>query len=455
MVTQKNTTKKKASEEKKSVSEKKAQPKKKKLQKMKLLRGMRDVLPQEQVYTEYILEAAAQVSRAYGYDRIDVPVVEMEELFVRTVGLGTDVVDKEMYSFTTKGGDEVALRPEFTAGIIRSYIEHGMMNLPKPVKLWTSGALFRYDRPQAGRYRQFNQLDWEIIGSDQPALDAEVISLCSHLLSDIGLEIMTQVNSIGCRDCRPNYILVLKDYYKANRKNLCEDCKIRLNKNPLRLLDCKEEACRAISGEAPQSIDHVCDNCKDHFMKVLEYLDEGDITYHLEPRLVRGLDYYSRTAFEFILKSEQEETHPTSLGGGGRYDYLVEDLGGAEPTPAVGVALGIERIVLALKSSNVEVSSSVQPDVFLAQIGETARKRAFKLLEELRKEGIAVASNISKNKLSDQLSLANKAEAKITLILGQKEMIDNTIIVRDMESNSQESIVQSSLIATLKKRLNS
>lgn len=447
----KKTTKKTAT---KIAAPKKAVPKKRKSKRAQLVRGMKDILPQEQNYWEFVTDAATQVARAYGYDRIDVPVLEEEDLFIRGIGTTTDIVEKEMYTFETKGEDKVALRPEFTAGVVRAYLEHGMVNLPKPVKLWTSGPLFRYDRPQAGRYRQFHQFNWEIIGSDQPALDAEIISLCSHLLTDIGLDVVAQVNSIGCRDCRPNYIAVLKDYYKAHRKNLCEDCKNRIAKNPLRLLDCKEEACRAMSAEAPQSVDHLCEACKEHFMKVLEYLDEGDITYHLEPRLVRGLDYYSRTAFEFILKTEEEESHPLSLGGGGRYDYLVEELGGSEPTPAVGVALGVERLVLALKTANIEVGPIIQPDVFLAQIGETARKRAFKLFEELRKEEIAVLSNISKNKLSDQLSLANKSKAKLTLILGQKEMIDNTIIIRDMESNSQETIVQSALIPTIKKRLN-
>lgn len=453
MATTKKTTKKKPSEK---PAAKKAAPKKARgKKKIQLLRGMKDILPQEQPFWEYVNESSAQASRAYGYDRIDVPVLEERSLFVRSIGEATDVVEKEIYEFETKGGDNVAMRPEFTAGILRAYIEHGMLNLPQPVKLWTAGPLFRHDRPQAGRYRQFHQVNWEILGSEQPAIDAELISLGSHLLTDMGLEVVAHVNSIGCRDCRPEYITVLKEYFKSHRKNLCDDCKARLTKNPLRILDCKEESCQAIASEAPQTVDHLCDPCKEAFMKVLEYLDEGDIVYRLQPKLVRGLDYYVRTTFEFLLKSdEDDEAGQQALIGGGRYDYLIEDLGGPPETPGIGMAMGIERVILAIKETGVEVSPAPTPDVYLAQIGETARKRALSLFEELRKAGIAVASNISKNRLSDQLSLANKARARFTLILGQKEMSDNTIIVRDMDSGSQETIDQSKLVMTLKKAFN-
>ncbi|MBI2411341.1 MAG: histidine--tRNA ligase [Candidatus Kerfeldbacteria bacterium] len=426
---------------------------KKSSKKPQLLRGMKDILPQEQPYWEYVQESAQQASRAYGYQRIEVPVLEEYQLFARTVGESSDIVSKEMYDFETPGGDHVALRPEFTAGICRAFIEHGMKNIPQPVKLWTDGPLFRYDRPQAGRYRQLHQVDWEIIGSHQPAIDAELISLGSHLLGDLGLEVMARVNSIGCRECRPAYIAVLKEYFKTHKKNLCEDCKNRLLKNPLRVLDCKEEACQAIAAEAPQIVDHLCEACREHFMKVLEYLDEGDVVYHLHPRLVRGLDYYSHTVFEFYLQKDQEEASPAALLGGGRYDYLIQDLGGPGETPAVGMAMGIERVILAIKEAGVPVAQPPTPDVFLAQIGETARKRALQLFEDLRQAEIAVAANISKNGLSDQLSLANKSQAKITLILGQKEMIDNTIIARDMENGSQETILQTKLIDFLKKQL--
>ncbi len=437
---------------KKPVAKKGVQ-KTKRGKKIQRVRGMKDAMPQEQPYWDYVNESAAQASRAYGYSRIDVPILEDIDLFTRTIGTGTDVIDKELFEFETKGEDKVALRPEFTAGIARAFIDHGMMNQPKPVKLWTSGQLFRYDRPQAGRYRQFNQVDWEIIGSDQPALDAEIISLMSHLFRDMGLKVIAMVNSIGNRETREEYIGALKDYLKPHKKNLDEDSQERLTKNPLRILDSKDEATRAILEDAPQIVDFLDDSSREHFMSVLEYLDEGDISYRLAPHLVRGLDYYTHTTFEFILESDKDEVAPLVLGGGGRYDYLLEELGAPEATPAVGAAMGIERVILAIKGSGVEITPDTRPDVFLAQIGETARKRAFKLFDELRQEGIAVASNISKNKLSDQLSIASKREARTTLILGQKEMMDNTIIIRDMEAGSQETIDQAKLMAELKKRL--
>ncbi len=452
--------------------------------KFQLLRGMRDILPQEQMYWDFVRQALDQVSRAYGYSRIDVPVVEELQLFKRTIGEGTDVVDKEMYEFETKGEDQVALRPEFTAGVVRAYVEHGMVNQPQPVKLWSDGPLFRYDRPQAGRYRQFHQGNWEIIGSPQPALDAELIAMGYNMLSDLGLPVTVLINSLGTPDTRKQYVNALKDYLKPHRKQLDETSQERFNKNPLRILDSKDERTREILEGAPQIVDFLDDESREHFMSVLEYLDESAIPYRLDSKLVRGLDYYSHTTFEFILdpaapkpavvvdgevaaESDVVQTEvasaaevsavtnavPIALGGGGRYNYLVEMLGGAPGTPAVGMAMGLERIILAIKELQVEVVKEPTADVFLAQIGETARKRALKLFEELRQSGIAVMSNISKNRLSDQLSLASNAEAKYTLILGQKEMIDNTIIVRDMSAGSQETIDQAKLIATLKKLL--
>lgn len=451
MATKKKTTKK-APAAKKPAKKKDDAPKSKK-KKFQLLRGMKDMLPQEQAYWDFVNESAAQTSRAYNFSRIDVPVVEEAGLFLRTIGEGTDVVDKELYEFETKGGDAVALRPEFTAGIARAYIEHGMINQPQPVKLWTNGPLFRYDRPQAGRYRQFHQQDWEILGSNQPALDAELISLGVHLLNGLGLDVLVQVNSLGTRESRKDYEEALKEYLKKHKNNLDEDSQERLKKNPLRILDSKDEATRAILEEAPQIVDFLDDDSREHFMQVLEYLDESDIPYQLNPYLVRGLDYYSHTTFEIILAKDADEVSPPALLGGGRYNYLIHDLGGPEETPGIGMAMGVERVILALKEAEVQLEEQPAPDVFLAQIGESARKRALKMFEQLRKEGYAVMSNVSKNKLSDQLSLANKSNSRIALILGQKEMLDNTIILRDMENGSQETIPQDALMKTLKKQL--
>jgi histidyl-tRNA synthetase len=328
-----------------------------------------------------------------------------------------------------------------------------MVNLPQPVKLWTSGPLFRYDRPQAGRYRQFWQANWEIMGNDKPALDAELISLATHILRGLGLDVTVLVNSLGSRESRKDYVNALRDYLKPFKDQLDEDSQIRLKKNPLRILDSKEPATQALLADAPQLVDFLDDESREHFMQVLEYLDESDIPYRLQPYLVRGLDYYCKTTFEVVLTSQADQPSPSALLGGGRYDYLLEELGAPGPTPAIGMAMGIDRVVLAIKEAGIDIGQEPAPDLFLVQIGETARKRALRLFEELRQEGFAIISNISKNKLSDQLSLAHKSAARIALILGQKEMIDNTIIVRDMQNGSQENIPQDKLIEYLKKQL--
>lgn len=421
--------------------------------KPQLLRGLKDILPQEQTYWDYVLESSMQTMRAYGFQRIDVPMIEEAGLYLRAMGESSPVIEHEIFTFTNETEEVIAFRPEFRSGIVRAYIEHGMVNVPKPVKVYASGPVITVEDRESGRYKQINQLDCEIIGSEQPALDAELISLTSHLCQDMGIPVMAQVNSVGCKECRPTYMSVLKEYLKDRKKNLCEDCKNKLSKNALQVFECKEEACRAISAEAPQTVDHLCDGCREHFMTVLEYLDEGDILYRLQPRLMLNAEYYTRSVFEFILQTEVEKEDPNVLGTGGRYDELVERLGGPELTAGVGIALNLERLIIALKESNVALSSSSEPDVFLTQIGETARKRSLQLFEELREAGIAVASNVSRNRLSDQLALSAKVAAKITLILGQKEMIDHTIIVRDMTDGSQETITQDKLIDTLKKRI--
>lgn len=421
--------------------------------KAQLLRGLKDILPQEHGYWEYVQDSVAQTARAYGFSRIELPLVEDASLFTRALGETAESIEQGLAIFETETDEIVALRPEFRPGIARAYIEHGMLNLPRPVKLFTSGAVFLYDDLDAGRFVQPHQINWEIFGSEQPALDAECISMVSHLCQDMGLQVTTQLNSVGCKDCRQTYSGVLKEYLKDRRKNLCATCREKLGKNVMHVLNCKEEACRAITAEAPQTVDHLCDPCREHLMTVLEYLDEGDVLYRLEPRLLLNTEYYSRTVFQFVLQSEAEQATPAVLGYGGRYDELVERLGGSQPTPAVGVMLSVERMIIALKEANAPVTPASEPDVFFAHIGETARKRALQLFEELRAEGIAVASNISRNRLSDQLALAGKSQAKITLILGQKEMIDHTIIVRDMADGAQETMIQEKLIDTLKKRI--
>ena len=417
------------------------------------VKGMRDVLPEEQKYWDFINQAVKKIAEQFGFGRIDLPLVEATPLYARSVGQTSDIVEKEMYSFTDKGEENITLRPEFTAGIVRSYVEHGMLNLPQPVKLYTSGPCFRYDRPQSGRYRQFYQFGFEILGEANPVVDAQLIAIVSNFFNQIGLDqISLQVNSIGCPDCRKNFIEELVNYYRAKRKMLCEDCKNRLTKNPLRLLDCKQPSCQFIKASAPQIVDWLCENCKTHFMKVAEYLDSLNIFYKLNPYLVRGLDYYTRTVFE-VWPTEKEEGSQSVLGGGGRYDGLVELLGG-RPTPAVGVSLGVERIILQLKQKEVAIPSKKAPDVFLAQIGDAAKIKAFNLYERLRQENILVAESFAKDSLKSQLDSANKLKVKYALILGQKEVMDGTILIREMESGVQEIIDFKKTVAELKKKLN-
>lgn len=417
-----------------------------------LLRGFKDILPAEQKYWDFISKTAQSFANGYGFSRIDPPILEEINLFVRSIGKQTDIVDKEMFSFIDQGQGTVVMRPEATASIVRAYINHGMINLPQPVKLYYFGPMFRRERPQSGRQRQFHQLGFEILGNDNPVIDAQIISIMNNFYKDLGLDqISIQINSIGCPECRKTYIQELITYYRSKRKLLCEDCKKRLTKNPLRLLDCKNQSCQFVRNEAPQIIDWLDDECKQHFMKVVDYLDELNISYKLNPYLVRGLDYYTRTVFE-IWPNEKEEGAQSALAAGGRYDGLVELLGG-RPTPAVGVAVGVERTISQLRRNEVAIKDESSPEVFLAQIGDQAKVKTLQLFEKMRKENINVVENFAKDSLKAQLELADKLKVKYALILGQKEVIDGTILVRDMESGVQEVIDFNKTVHELKKKL--
>lgn len=416
-----------------------------------LLRGMKDILPEVQDYWNWVEKEAERLAKDYGYDKIETPILEETTLFTRAVGENTDIVEKEMFSFIDKGGENVSLRPENTTGIARAYTEHGMINLPQPVRLYYWGSFFRYDRPQAGRFREFHQFGFEVLGDSNPIIDTQLIVICSSFFKTLGLPIVIQINSVGCRNCRKEYEQLLVDYLNPRKKFLCEDCKRRLVKNPLRILDCKKEECRELILDAPQFIDHLDEECKEHFVKVLEYLDGAEIAYNLNPFLVRGLDYYTKTVFE-IWPEEKTTDSQAALGGGGRYDYLVELLGG-RPTPACGYAAGIERIITYLKEKEIVLPLQEKPDIFVAQLGESAKKKALRLLEDLRQAGFKVASNFSKDGLKNQLSHASKLGVKFSLILGQKEILDKTILIRDMESGSQEVIDFNKILPELKKKL--
>ena len=441
------------------------------------LRGMKDILPREVKTWNYLLKKATDLAEAYGFKKIMVPVLEEQMLYVKSTGLTSDIVEKQMYQFNDRSGTKVAMRPEFTPSIIRAYIEQGMFNLSQPVKLFCFGPLFRYERPQAGRYRQLHQFNLETLGSEKASIDAQLILFSQTLFNILGIRIAIQVNSLGCLECRKPYRSKLVSYFRSKQKWLCPNCQKRLRSNPLRILDCQNPGCKDLISQAPQLVDDLCPECQNHFVKVLEYLDEANVVYKLNPYLVRGLDYYTRTVFEIWPerpepkkekeKKEEEEQEgeekkakeiivapgpQSALGGGGRYDTLVESLGG-RPAPAIGVAYGIERIIQEIKIQNVKIPKPRGPQIFLAQIGEAACRRALKFFEDLRQQGFKVVENLGKDSLKAQMEVANKLGVKLTLIIGQQEVLDNTIIIRDMHTGNQEIVDQGKIAKELKKRL--
>ncbi|HBU07547.1 MAG TPA: histidine--tRNA ligase [Candidatus Magasanikbacteria bacterium] len=421
---------------------------------LSLLRGFKDILPKEDNFWKVIRHSAENLADAYNYKWIETPILEEASLFIRSIGKGTDVVDKEMYVFEDADGDKICLRPESTASIARAYVLHGMHTMPQPVKVWYLGPMFRHDRPQAGRYREFHQFGCESLGVKDPVVDAELIAVAYYFLKDLNINSIVYINSIGTVADRQNYIVELVGYLRAKRSYLCEECKKRINKNPLRVLDCKNPDCKTILEEVPQIIDWLSDESRNFFMKVLEYLDDLNIPYELKPTLVRGLDYYTDTVFE-LYKENGEEGAQSALGGGGRYDGLVAELGSKEIVPGCGFSLGLERVVNVLKEQQQASGTEYQETnkFFFAQLGEQARRKTLKVLEELRLNGIIVKHNLAKSALKAQLELANKYKADYTLILGQKEVQDGTIIIRDMESGIQEIIDQKKLVPALKKKL--
>ena len=409
-------------------------------------KGMRDILPEEWPLFDRVVGAAKNIGDFYNFSRIDTPILEQADLFSRGVGLGTDIVEKEMYVFSTKGGDRLALRPEYTAPVMRSYIQHGMSHLPQPRRLWYVGPVFRHENPQSMRYRQFTQFGLEVVGSADPVFDAEVIIGFYRLLDELKIKgVSIEVNSIGCKTCRPAYRKKLTDYYR--KQDVCEDCRVRLETNPLRLLDCKNPKCQPLKEGAPSILDNLCQNCRQHFRQVLESLDEAKVSYVLNPRLVRGLDYYSRTVFETFVEGEA-----AALASGGRYDYLAELIGGRS-TPAVGGAAGIERIMEVLKNKGIMPQSKTKGKVYLIHVGEVSKKKSLSLVEEFRHAGIPLVNELSKESLSSQMELAAKNNAPLTLIFGQKESYEDSIIIRDMESGVQEVVPLSKIIEEVKKRL--
>jgi len=413
-------------------------------------KGTLDTLPEDQHYWYHVRAQARRMAELAGFERIDVPIFESTELFARGVGAGTDIVDKEMYSFADKGGHKITLRPEFTAGLVRAYIENGMRVRSQPVKLYTFGPIFRYEQPQAGRYRQHTQFNVEIIGDKDPVADLEVMLLAWDVYADLGFsDLAFQLNSTGCPQCKPEYIALLKNYYAEHGDQICEDCVRRLGRSPLRVLDCKSKQCQPLIAQAPHIIDHLCDECDEHLATLREYLDLLGRRYTINHRLVRGLDYYTKTVFEVWASGIGAQA---AVCGGGRYDGLVKLLGGP-PTPGVGFGSGLERIILVMKERGVQVPALPTPSVYLAHLGPQAKREALRLVYDLRREGVGAWVAFGKRGLKSQLRESGKRAVRYAVILGDDELAAGLATVRDMQTREQSNVELAGLVAWLKARV--
>ncbi|MBN1261371.1 MAG: histidine--tRNA ligase [Anaerolineae bacterium] len=412
-------------------------------------KGTQDFLPEVQPYWEYVRTIVADLAREYGFERIDTPIFETTELFARGVGDATDIVEKEMYSFEDRGGNPITLRPEFTAGVVRAYIENGLRVQPKPIKLYSIGPIFRHEQPQAGRFRQFHQFNAEIIGTPSPLADLEIMLLAWDLYDRLQFRGLSfQLNSTGCPTCRPRYVDALVAHYHTHQDRICEDCQRRLQRNPLRVLDCKQAQCQPVIAAAPKISEHLCDDCAGHFSELLGYLDALGKPFTLNHRLVRGLDYYTKTVFEVWAEGIGAQA---AVCGGGRYDGLIALLGGPE-TPAVGFAAGLERIIMVMEAQEVPVPPLPTPPVLIAHLGAVTRLEAVRLLAALREAGIGVQIAMSKS-LKSQLRQADKAAARWVLILGGDELARGEVTVRDMASGSQQTISREGIVAWISEQL--
>ncbi|HOB86621.1 MAG TPA: histidine--tRNA ligase [Bacillota bacterium] len=395
-------------------------------------RGTRDILPDEASRWEFLENSFRERCRLYGFQEIRTPIFEHTELFVRSVGESSDIVSKEMYTFHDRSGRSLTLRPEGTAPVVRAYLENGLHEKPHPVKLYYFGPMFRYDRPQAGRYRQFHQFGLELFGSPQPSADVEIMALSYDMLRSLPLpEFRLELNSVGCRECRPGYRERLREYLRFREEELCPDCSRRYRENPLRVLDCKKPECKDLSAGAPLLTQSLCPQCAGHLARVRELLERLELPYVLNPRLVRGLDYYTRTAFEFVAP---ELGAQASLGGGGRYDALVEECGGP-PTPGVGVAFGLERIIL-LADWKERLEAGPVP-VFLAVAGEGLEEEALLLAREIRALGVPAEVELGGRSLKSQMKYAGKKGFARVIIIGSRELEQDRFLWRDMVDGSQ------------------
>jgi len=405
--------------------------------KIKTVRGFRDLIGIEAKKYRFISETVRKILENYNFEEIIIPTVEQTQLFIRSIGEATDIVEKEMFSFKDKGGRDVSLRPEGTAGVVRAYIENNLYADGVYKKFFYEGSMFRHERPQKGRYREFHQIGAEILGTDNPLADAEIIKISDEILKNLQIPVEIHINSIGCKKCRPAYKKALKEYLESKKEKLCEDCQRRLNKNPLRILDCKVESCRVIISQAPKITDFLCEECRAHYETVKNYLSALGVKYRENPYLVRGLDYYTKTVFECISK----ELGKTVLAGG-RYDYLVEELGGP-PTPALGFAVGVDRLILLLDEKLIKTP----PLVFIIPFGgEEVKIHALQIASHLRKEGIRTEVSYREGKLKKLFEFANKIKADYVIVVGEKEIQEKIYPLKDLHTRQQQHLTLEEII---------
>lgn len=410
-------------------------------------RGTKDILPDTVGDWNYVEGEIRELCRRFGYSEIRTPIFEHTELFQRGIGEGTDVVDKEMYTFTDRGERSITLRPENTASAVRAYLQNKLYAQSNLVKLFYIGSMFRYDRPQAGRMREFHQFGVEALGEANPAVDAEVILLAMNLLEGLGLnDLELSINSVGCPKCRSKYRTMLQDFFRDKLEDLCEDCRSRFERSPLRILDCKKDSDKPYMADAPKITDCLCEECADHFAKLKELLTSAGISFTHDPRLVRGLDYYTKTAFEIKYPPLGAQS---AVAGGGRYDGLIEEMGG-NPTPAVGFATGLERLLLALESQNLLPEKNRSVDAYVVALGETAQAEGFKLLNNLRQQGLSAAMDFAGRSMKAQMKQANKLGAKYSVILGEDEIAEGVVMLRSMEDSSQAKVPMNQVAEKIK-----
>ena len=410
-------------------------------------RGTKDILPDTVGDWNYVEGEIRELCRRFGYSEIRTPIFEHTELFQRGIGEGTDVVDKEMYTFTDRGERSITLRPENTASAVRAYLQNKLYAQSNLVKLFYIGSMFRYDRPQAGRMREFHQFGVEALGEANPAVDAEVILLAMNLLEGLGLkDLELSINSVGCPKCRSKYRTMLQDFFQDKLEDLCEDCRSRFERSPLRILDCKKDSDKPYMADAPKITDCLCEECADHFSKLKELLTSAGISFTHDPRLVRGLDYYTKTAFEIKYPPLGAQS---AVAGGGRYDGLIEEMGG-NPTPAVGFATGLERLLLALESQNLLPEKNRSVDAYVVALGEVAQAEGFKLLNSLRQQGLSAAMDFAGRSMKAQMKQANKLGAKYSVILGEDEIAEGVVMLRSMEDSSQAKVPMNQVAEKIK-----